>query len=102
MVDRTTASTTSRCRDSRAPISENYSHLRAQIKNFLYNAVVRPYLAIVAVCAELGSSACRDKAPPARPPVASPAAPTQDGALRPLTSRDGGMAGADPYFARGV
>jgi len=47
MVDRTTASTTSRCRDSRAPISENYSHLLTQVKDFLYTANVRPVIALV-------------------------------------------------------
>src|SRR5258707_14546094 len=83
MVDRTTASTTSRCRDSRAPISENYSHLWPQVKGFPYTAAVpspdrsfsRRSLAVAVVLLGLGASACQDKAPPARPPVTSPAAP---------------------------
>lgn len=72
-----------------------------QVKNFLYNAGVRPPLAIVVVCAGLGVSACQDKAPPARTPVASPASPPHDGGLRPLTSRDGGVAAGDLAVAPG-
>src|SRR5258706_11464936 len=83
MVDGTTASTTSRCRDSRAPISENYSYLSPQVKRFPYTAAVpspdRPFsrrsLAVITVAVGLAASACQDKAPPARAPVAGPAAP---------------------------
>jgi hypothetical protein len=67
----------------------------------------RGSLAVAIVVAGLCASACQDKAPTARAPVASPAAPVQDGGLRPLTSRDGapppsaagGMALAGPATA---